>query len=250
MPNIQINNLPLYTGDTTGTYIILNNSGETTTYKTTKEIFLDEIRTSNLGLNNLESKQGDSNGEVGQIAWDGEFIYVCVAPNTWKRSELTDIVTPTPTNTPTVTPTLTPGLSPTPTQTPTPSCVVATPESQLAVMTGFCVSNSIAYTISPNIILYEIISPGVGTKPNSMNRVSVTYTGKLMNNVTFDSSVNPITFQLSGVIQAWQLMLPLIAPGGRIKFVTPSYYAYGCQAVGSIPSNSPLFFDVSLMSVT
>ena len=36
MPNIQINNLPLYTGDTTGTYIIINDSGETTTYKTTK----------------------------------------------------------------------------------------------------------------------------------------------------------------------------------------------------------------------
>jgi hypothetical protein len=47
MPNIQINNLTLYTGDTTGTYIILNNSVETTTYKTTKEIFLDEIKTSN-----------------------------------------------------------------------------------------------------------------------------------------------------------------------------------------------------------
>jgi FKBP-type peptidyl-prolyl cis-trans isomerase FkpA len=250
MPNIQINNLPLYTGDTTGSYLIINNSGETTTYKTTKEIFLNEIKTSNLGLNNLESKQGDSTGEVGQIAWDGEFIYVCVAPNTWKRSELTDIVTPTPTNTPTVTPTLTPDLSPTPTQTPTPSCVVATPESQLAVMTGYCVSNGISYTVSPNIILYQIISPGIGAKPNSMNTVSVTYTGKLMNNVTFDSSVNPVSFILNGVIQAWQLMLPLIGVGGRIKFVTPSIYAYGCLGASTIPPNSPLYFDVTLNSVS
>jgi FKBP-type peptidyl-prolyl cis-trans isomerase FkpA len=248
MPNIQINNLPLYTGDTTGTYIIINNSGETTTYKTTKEIFLDEIKTSNLGLNNLESKEGNSNGEVGQIAWDGEFIYVCVAPNTWKRSELSDIVTPTPTNTPTVTPTLTPGLSPTPTQTPTPSCVVATPESQLAVMTGFCVSNGISYTVSPNIILYQIISPGIGVKPNSLSTISTTYSGKLMNGTTFDSGT--ITYSLSALIQAWQLMLPLIAAGGRIKFVTPSYYAYGCQANGLIPSNSPLYFDVTLNSVS
>jgi FKBP-type peptidyl-prolyl cis-trans isomerase len=71
-----------------------------------------------------------------------------------------------------------------------------------------------------------------------------------MNNVTFDGSVNPVSFPLNMVIQAWQLMLPLIAPGGRIKFVTPSYYAYGCQAVGSIPSNSPLYFDVTLNSVS
>lgn len=27
-------------------------------------------------------------GEVGEIAWDDGFVYVCVAPNTWKRAEL------------------------------------------------------------------------------------------------------------------------------------------------------------------
>jgi hypothetical protein len=246
MPNIQINNLPLYTGDTTGTYIILNNSGETTTYKTTKEIFLDEIKTSNLGLNNLESKQGDSTGEVGQIAWDGEFIYVCVAPNTWKRSELSDIVTPTPTATIAPSPTVTPTMTPTPSETP--SCGPVTPESELAVMTGYCVSNGISYTVSPNIILYQIISLGTGATPNSLSTINATYTGKLMNNLTFDSGT--IAYQLSGLIQAWQLILPLIKAGGRIKFVTPSYYAYGCQANGPIPSNSPLYFDVTLNSVS
>ncbi|MHC5653719.1 hypothetical protein [Stappia sp. ICDLI1TA098] len=28
-------------------------------------------------------------GETGQIAWDDEHIYVCTAPDTWKRSTLT-----------------------------------------------------------------------------------------------------------------------------------------------------------------
>jgi len=37
MANTQINQLPLYTGDTTGAYLVMNNSGETTTYKVTKE---------------------------------------------------------------------------------------------------------------------------------------------------------------------------------------------------------------------
>ena len=86
MPNIQINNLPLYTGDTTGTYIIINNSGETTTYKTTKEIFLNEVKTSNLGLNNLDTKEASSSGDTAQISWDADYIYVCVAPDTWKRA--------------------------------------------------------------------------------------------------------------------------------------------------------------------
>jgi hypothetical protein len=242
MPNIQINNLPLYTGDTTGTYIIVNDSGETTTYKTTKEIFLDEVKTSNLGLNNLDTKEANSSGDTAQISWDADYIYVCVAPNTWKRAELSDIVTPTPTPT-SVTPT------PTPTPTATPSCIPATPESQLAVMTGYCVSNNIAYTVSPNIILYQIISAGTGATPNSLSTIRVTYTGKLMNDVQFDAATN-VALPLSGIIQSWQLMLPLIGAGGRIKFVTPSYYAYGCEPSGSIPSNSPLFFDVTLISVT
>ena len=37
MANTKINQLPLYTGDTTGTYLVMNNSGETTTYKVSKE---------------------------------------------------------------------------------------------------------------------------------------------------------------------------------------------------------------------
>jgi FKBP-type peptidyl-prolyl cis-trans isomerase FkpA len=241
MPNTQINNLPLYTGDTTGTYIIINNSGETTTYKTTKEIFLSEVKTSNLGLNSLETKEASSSGDTAQIAWDSDYIYVCVAPNTWKRAELLDMVTPTPTPT-SATPT------PTPTPTVTPSCAVATPESQLNVMEMYCISNGISYTLSPNIILYQIISAGTGATPNSLSTINVTYVGKLMNNTTFDSGT--ASFLLSSLIQSWQLMLPLIKEGGRIKFVTPSYYAYGCQVIGSIPSNSPLYFDVTLNSVS
>lgn len=30
-----------------------------------------------------------ASGTPGQIAWDGGFIYVCVATNTWKRAALT-----------------------------------------------------------------------------------------------------------------------------------------------------------------
>ena len=37
MSNILISNLPTYTGDTTGSFIVMNDSGNTTTYKTTRE---------------------------------------------------------------------------------------------------------------------------------------------------------------------------------------------------------------------
>jgi hypothetical protein len=41
MSNRKFRDLPSYTGDTTGTYLILNNSSQTTTHKVTKEVFLD-----------------------------------------------------------------------------------------------------------------------------------------------------------------------------------------------------------------
>jgi hypothetical protein len=41
MADILISNLPLYTGDTNGSYLVMNDSGETTTYKVTRETFID-----------------------------------------------------------------------------------------------------------------------------------------------------------------------------------------------------------------
>jgi hypothetical protein len=41
MSNRKFRDLPLYTGDTSSTYLILNNSSQTTTHKVTKEKFLD-----------------------------------------------------------------------------------------------------------------------------------------------------------------------------------------------------------------
>lgn len=35
------------------------------------------------------TKAADSAGTIGQICWDDEYIYVCTATNTWKRSALT-----------------------------------------------------------------------------------------------------------------------------------------------------------------
>ena len=37
MSNILISNLPTYTGDTTGSFLVINDSGNTTTYNTTRE---------------------------------------------------------------------------------------------------------------------------------------------------------------------------------------------------------------------
>jgi hypothetical protein len=52
MANTKINQLPLYTGNTSGSYLVMNNSAESTTYKVTKEKLLGGIESISTGLTN------------------------------------------------------------------------------------------------------------------------------------------------------------------------------------------------------
>ena len=116
--------------------------------------------------------------------------------------------------------------------------------AQKTAMVNFCTSNNISYTTHPSGILYQIITPGTATKPNLCETISMTYTGTLLNGTKFDSGT--ISYPLSQLIVGWQVAVPLIGKGGHIKVVIPSSLAYGSQSVGSIPANSPLFFDIIL----
>jgi FKBP-type peptidyl-prolyl cis-trans isomerase len=128
-------------------------------------------------------------------------------------------------------------------------CVPATVASEKAAMVAYCTANNITYTEHASGILYEIMSPGLTTQPTIANTVSVVYTGKLLNGNQFDASANPVRLALSGVIKGWQIGIPLIKKGGRIKMVIPSSLAYGCTGQGSIAPNSPLYFEVTLTDV-
>ncbi len=58
------------------------------------------------------------------------------------------------------------------------------------------------------------------------------YTGKFTNNTSFDEGV--VSFPLTGVIEGWQIGIPLIKQGGKVKLIIPPYLAYGCNDYRSI----------------
>lgn len=128
-------------------------------------------------------------------------------------------------------------------------CQPKTPASEKADMVAFCTNNNINYTEHSSGILYQIITQGSGNTPTVNKTVSTVYTGKLLNGTTFDATANPVSFSLGGVIEGWKIGIPLIQKGGRILMVIPSALAYSCTGSGSIPPNSPLFFDVTLTDV-
>ncbi|WP_233509677.1 FKBP-type peptidyl-prolyl cis-trans isomerase [Pedobacter chinensis] len=102
-------------------------------------------------------------------------------------------------------------------------------------------------------IFYQIIEPGNGNVVyNSATQISADYEGRLLDGTIFDSSKGtPITFALGRVIGGWQLGIPKIQKGGKIRLIIPSFYGYGNVAQGNIlPANSILDFNITLTDVT
>jgi FKBP-type peptidyl-prolyl cis-trans isomerase len=100
---------------------------------------------------------------------------------------------------------------------------------------------------------YVITQPGSGPYPPPSSRVTVHYTGKLMNGKVFDTSRNPPgdprTFALNQVISGWTLGIQKFNAGAKGTLYIPSALGYGEAGAGAnIPPNSILIFDIEMIS--
>jgi FKBP-type peptidyl-prolyl cis-trans isomerase FkpA len=132
------------------------------------------------------------------------------------------------------------------------SCTNVDPAAEEAAILAYNTAQGITATKHPSGLYYQIINLGTGVTPNQNSSVTVQYVGKLFNGTTFDSNTDPggVQFPLSQLIPGWQIGIPLIRVGGKIRLIVPSAYAYGCQGSSpAIPSNSPLFFEITLLGV-
>ena len=128
------------------------------------------------------------------------------------------------------------------------------PEKQAAkdnsLIVDFVAKNSILATKHSSGIYYQVITPGTGPLVSVNNTVYVNYEGKLLNGSTFDKSSSTVNFLLSGVIAGWQIGIPLIKKGGKIRLIIPSGLAYANRSPSAaIPKNSVLDFTVELIDV-
>lgn len=120
-----------------------------------------------------------------------------------------------------------------------------------ALITKFLADKNITAIKHSSGLYYQIIQPGSGNITYSGNtEVTAKYVGRLLNGNIFDqTTTQAISFRLGGVIVGWQIGVPLIQKGGKIRLFIPSGYAYGQQGAGTIPPNSVLDFDIELVDV-
>jgi len=144
---------------------------------------------------------------------------------------------------------------------------------------------NMVYSSDTTGMWFEVLEPGVtnsykyvivdttdrfGTNIKAIRppEITVRYTGKLVsNNSVFDSNTSDagFKFKLDQVIAAWQIafqpksigdqkilgLLPKgLQVGSKIRFVTPSGLGYGNRNdIGKIPANSPLYFEIEVLSI-
>jgi FKBP-type peptidyl-prolyl cis-trans isomerase FkpA len=104
----------------------------------------------------------------------------------------------------------------------------------------------------PSGVIVEHLKQGTGPQPTASDIVRVNYRGTLANGTEFDSSAKhggPATFPLGQVIPCWTQGLQKMKVGGKAKLTCPAATAYGDRAVGPIPPNSDLTFEVELIGI-
>ncbi|MDO9514276.1 MAG: FKBP-type peptidyl-prolyl cis-trans isomerase [Elusimicrobiota bacterium] len=100
---------------------------------------------------------------------------------------------------------------------------------------------------------YKVIKKGTGASPSATDKVTVHYSGTLIDGTEFDSSYKrgePATFPLNGVIRGWTEALQLMKEGGKCELYIPSELGYGERGSGrTIGPGAVLIFTVELISV-
>jgi FKBP-type peptidyl-prolyl cis-trans isomerase FkpA len=101
----------------------------------------------------------------------------------------------------------------------------------------------------------EDLVQGTGAVATSGQKVSVHYTGTLVNGSKFDSSLDrgrPFDFVLGAgqVIKGWDEGVAGMLVGGKRKLTVPPELGYGSRGFPPvIPANSTLVFEVELLKV-
>lgn len=125
-------------------------------------------------------------------------------------------------------------------------------------MTDYAAAQGWSAAQLPSGLMVVVDSKGTGTPVTDGSKVTVNYTGRLLNGTVFDSNqlpefghVQPFDFTVGKgmVIKGWDEGLKNFNKGGKGKLIIPARMGYGEQGSGKIPPNAPLVFEIEVVEV-
>lgn len=90
------------------------------------------------------------------------------------------------------------------------------------------------------------IRPGSGPTPTDKDIALINYKGTLADGRQFDAAQS-VPLPLDGVVPGFAEGLKLMRKGGSYRLCIPPALGYGAEAIGPIPANSELFFDIDML---
>lgn len=128
-------------------------------------------------------------------------------------------------------------------------------KSEAGLLQKYLKDNKITARPTPTGLYYIEKVKGTGPQIIAGSKISVQYTGTLLNGKKFDSSRDrggkPFEVEVGkgAVIKGWDEALTKMSKGGKAILIIPSSIAYGEQEMGSIPPFSTLVFDLEVVDV-
>ncbi len=106
---------------------------------------------------------------------------------------------------------------------------------------------------TPSGLVFETLSEGSGTPPDSTMTATLRYRGTLSDGSVFDEITTeeaPVDFLVSDLTPGFTEGLQMMRPGGRYRITMPASLAYGNEGIpGVIPPGAALCFEVELAAV-
>jgi hypothetical protein len=94
-------------------------------------------------------------------------------------------------------------------------------------------------------LMFQTRKAGQGNSPTDQDVALISYKGMLADGKQFDAN-QQVPMPVAGSIPGFSEALKLMQRGGSYRLCIPAALGYGAQAVGPIPANSVLVFDVDL----
>jgi FKBP-type peptidyl-prolyl cis-trans isomerase len=107
-------------------------------------------------------------------------------------------------------------------------------------------------TVTASGLQYEAVTSGSGLSPGATDKVTVYYSGKLIDGTIFDGTQpgRPATFSVNQLVMGWREALQLMKEGDKWVVYIPYNLGYGERGSGAkIPPYATLVFELELVKV-